>query len=102
IVPEKYCLYQNYPNPFNPSTKIMFDLPKNSFVKLTVFDILGKEVVTLVNERLNAGSYEIDWETNQNVSSTLSSGIYFYSIAVQSDKIKTGDFYKTKKMLLLK
>jgi len=102
IIPGDYQLYQNYPNPFNPSTKIRFDLPKNSFVKLMVFDILGKEVVTLVKEKLNAGSYEIDWGSNQDGSSTLSSGIYFYRIAVSSIKTESKDFYRTKKMLFMK
>lgn len=89
-VPNKYSITQNYPNPFNPTTKIKFELPKSSFTTLTVFDALGKEVATLVNEKLNAGSYEETWN-----ASDFSSGIYFY-------RINAGEFTETKKMILVK
>lgn len=89
-VPEAYKLGQNYPNPFNPSTTISFSIPKNQIVTLKVYDILGKEVATLVNSELNAGQY------NVNLNATnLGSGIYFYTI-------KAGDFTETKKMMLVK
>ena len=90
IIPENYKLYQNYPNPFNPVTKIKFDLPESGFVKLAVYDILGKEVSILVNEYLGSGSYTADLN-----ASILSSGIYFYTL-------QSGDFVTTKKMILTK
>lgn len=89
-IPSKYDLYQNYPNPFNPATNIKFDIVKNSFVRLQVFDVTGKLINTLVNEKLQAGRYEF----NMNAS-LLPSGVYFY-------KIEAGDFIQTRRMILLK
>jgi len=89
-VPGSYSLSQNYPNPFNPATKIRFNLPKNSEVKLSVFDMSGKEVSVIINSALNAGEYEADWNPTG-----FSSGIYFYTL-------KTADFSETKKMIFLK
>ena len=85
-----YFLNQNYPNPFNPVTNIRFDLPKNDFVTLKVFDILGREVTTLVNEKLSAGSYETKWD-----GSNYPSGVYFY-------KLVTGGYSYVKKMVFIK
>ncbi|MFA5403735.1 MAG: agmatine deiminase family protein [Ignavibacteria bacterium] len=90
-----YKLFQNYPNPFNPSTNIKFQIPRNSFVTLKIYDILGKEVATLVNENLQAGTYEIPFSISQFSGNRISSGLYFY-------KLKAGDFTETKKMLLVK
>jgi len=89
-IPNKFYLYQNYPNPFNPSTKIRFDLPKNSFVKINVYDITGKVVQELVNSVFQAGSYSADFD-----ASKYASGVYFY-------KIETADNVSIKKMILLK
>jgi hypothetical protein len=89
-VPTSFDLKQNYPNPFNPSTKINFSLPKNGNVKLTVFDITGKTVVTLVNSELQAGTYAADFD-----ASGLSSGVYLY-------RIEADNFVSTKKMTLIK
>lgn len=89
-LPDKFYLEQNYPNPFNPNTNIEFSLPKNSFVKLKVFDLLGREVANLVNENLSAGSYKYDFN-----ASALTSGIYFY-------KLETDNFSETRKMVLVK
>jgi hypothetical protein len=89
-LPENFSLSQNYPNPFNPATKIRFNLPKNSEVKLSVFDMSGKEVSVIINGSLNAGEYEADWNP-----ADLASGIYFYTL-------KTADFSETKKMIFLK
>ena len=88
--PEQFYLNQNFPNPFNPTTNIEFTLDKKQFVKLRVFDILGKEVATLFNENLSAGSYETDFE-----GSNLTSGVYFYIL-------ETGNHTEVKKMTLLK
>lgn len=90
IIPTKFAVYQNYPNPFNPTTNIKFDIPKNSFVSLKVFDVLGKEVAVLINEVRNAGSYSVDWS-----ASVYTSGVYFY-------KLESKDFTETKRMLLIK
>jgi hypothetical protein len=93
--PESYNLSQNYPNPFNPSTTIKYSIPASELVTLTVYDILGNEVATLVNEEKNAGNYQIDFNSHPGVSGNLTSGIYFY-------KLQAGKFIETKKMLLLK
>jgi hypothetical protein len=89
-IPNRYRLFQNYPNPFNPVTKIKFSVPKLNAVKLLIYDVLGKEIKTLVNEELKPGVYEIDFNASQ-----YSSGVYFY-------RLVTGDFEETKKMLLIK
>ena len=94
-IPENFVLFQNYPNPFNPVTKIKFDITQDvrrqtKDVKLIIFDILGKEVVTLMNEKLSAGSYEVEFD-----GSNLPSGIYFY-------RLETESFIKSKSMVLLK
>jgi Secretion system C-terminal sorting domain len=85
-----YKLDQNYPNPFNPSTKIRYIIPREEFVSLKVFDLLGNEIATLVNEEKNAGSYEVTF-----TATNISSGIYLYTL-------KTGEFYSAKKLILLK
>jgi len=102
IIPESFKLYQNYPNPFNPSTTIRFLLPTSSFIKLTVYNNLGKEIATLVNEELNAGSYGVIWPASVGTASNYPSGVYFYRIAIHSDKLFTKDFVDVKKMLLIK
>jgi len=89
-VPRMYVLSQNYPNPFNPSTTIEYQIPKQSFVTLKIFDLLGRQVATLVNEERHAGTYNVQWD-----ASRLSSGIYFY-------KFTAGGFVKTKKMVLMR
>jgi hypothetical protein len=88
--PSSYTLSQNYPNPFNPSTTISYALPKAGLVTLKIYDLLGREVSSLVNEFKQAGNYAVDFN-----ASNLSSGIYFYSI-------KSGDFTAVKKMTLIK
>ncbi|MBS1513806.1 MAG: T9SS type A sorting domain-containing protein [Bacteroidetes bacterium] len=89
-MPEKFSLYQNYPNPFNPNTVISFQLPVHSFVNIKVFDINGREVSELVNEKLSAGEYKINFN-----GALLSSGVYYY-------KMTTENFSETKKMILVK
>lgn len=89
-VPKDFKLVQNYPNPFNPTTTIIYDLPKESTVKLKVFNSIGKEIRTLVNERQNAGRYTIDFD-----GSNLSSGVYYYSLTA-------GEYREVRKMVLLK
>jgi hypothetical protein len=89
-IPTDYKLYQNYPNPFNPSTKIKYELPKSGYVKIIVYDNLGREVKVLVNQYQNAGYYEIQLSAGE-----LSSGVYYY-------KIQADNFSETKKFILLK
>ncbi len=91
VTPESFELSQNYPNPFNPSTVITYQLPENKFVSLKVFNILGKEVATLVNETQKVGKYSIKFEPSSN----LASGVYFY-------RLKAGDFTQTRKLILLR
>jgi len=89
-IPKNAALLQNYPNPFNPSTTIRYELPKSSMVRLSVYDILGREVSVLVNERKNVGSYEVKFD-----GKNLATGVYFY-------RLQAGDFTQTKRLLLLK
>jgi hypothetical protein len=86
----RFILEQNYPNPFNPSTTINYSVSSSEFVALKVYDVLGNEVATLVNEEKPVGSYEVNFDARG-----LSSGIYFY-------KLQSGNFIETKKMILLK
>lgn len=90
LTPDKYSLNQNYPNPFNPTTNILFAIPKNSNVTLKIFDMLGREVATLVNERLSPGTYSADWNAGG-----YPSGVYFY-------KLETEGYSEIKKMILTK
>ena len=89
-VPQQYVLHQNHPNPFNPITKISYQISELSFVTLTVYDVLGSEIITLVNEEKPLGNYEVEFG-----ATTLPSGIYFY-------KLQAGKFVETKKMVLMK
>jgi hypothetical protein len=89
-IPTKFTLYQNYPNPFNPSTTIEFDIPEKTNVKLVVYDILGREVETLIDKELEPGRYKLNF-----TATNLPSGVYFYTL-------KTSKFTKTNKMLLIK
>ncbi|QQS38205.1 MAG: T9SS type A sorting domain-containing protein [Ignavibacteriales bacterium] len=84
------ALQQNYPNPFNPTTNIQYSIPTDGLVSLIVFDLLGREVVTLVNESKTAGNYTVNFD-----ASTLASGTYIY-------QLRTGEFLSTKKMLMIK
>ncbi len=88
--PVRYNLSQNYPNPFNPTTTINYTVPKNNFVTIKVYDILGNEVTTLVNEEKNTGDYSVEFN-----GSNLASGIYFYSM-------HAGNYIETKKLILMK
>jgi hypothetical protein len=93
-----FKLEQNYPNPFNPKTNIQFTIPNNGFVSLKVFDLLGREITTIVNENLAHGIYERQWD-----ASKFASGIYFYRLVANAIPLgQTGSFIETKKLLLLK
>lgn len=90
LLPMVYALYQNYPNPFNPSTTIKYQLPVQTHVVLKLYDVLGREVATLVNEQQDAGYKTIQWN-----AAGLASGVYLYKLVAR-------DFVETKKLLLLK
>jgi hypothetical protein len=90
LLPDNSVLYQNYPNPFNPRTKLSFVISHLSLVTLKVYDVLGNEVASLINEKKPAGEYEIDFD-----ASDLTSGIYLY-------KLQTENYVETKKMILIK
>lgn len=90
VSPDEFNLSQNYPNPFNPATKIEFSIPNSSLVELTISDVLGRDIYTLVNEQLSAGNYSVNFN-----AANYPSGIYFY-------KIKAGNFTDTRKMILIK
>ncbi len=90
IIPNMFVLHQNYPNPFNPTTKIKYSIPVGSFVSIKVFDLLGREIITLVNEKKQQGTYQVEFD-----GKNLSNGIYYY-------RIITGDFTETKKFILMK
>lgn len=95
FVPGEFVLHQNYPNPFNPSTNIKFDVPKLSKISLKIFDVLGREIKTLVNEEMNPGVYRVEWNGLNNEMNKVSSGIYFV-------RLEADDFVSSKKMIFLK
>src|SRR4030095_4956555 len=89
-IPKEFNLYQNFPNPFNPNTKINFDLPKGSDVKIVIYDLLGRETAVIANEQLDAGKYSVDFD-----ASSFASGVYFY-------RITAGDYTNIRKMMIVK
>ncbi len=89
-IPSRFSLSQNYPNPFNPAANIKFQIPNAGFVNLKIYDALGREILTLVNEQLNPGIYEVGWN-----ASAYPSGVYYY-------KLISGSYSETKKMILIK
>lgn len=89
-IPKQFSLQQNYPNPFNPSTNIRYDVPKQSHVTISIFNILGEKILELVNEEKAAGSYEVTWNAHN-----LSNGVYVYTM-------RSGNFVDSKKLILLK
>ena len=94
-LPTEFGLDQNYPNPFNPTTRLSFALPTNAHVQLTVYNVLGQAVRTLVDEDMAAGTHEVTWNGRNGDGQQVSSGIYFY-------RINAGNFSATKKMMMLK
>lgn len=95
-IPAEYSLSQNYPNPFNPSTIISYSLPEATIVTLRIYDVLGREVKTLVSEQQAAGTYRVNWNGDNNLGSKVASGIYIYRI------VAGASYMQTKKMILLK
>jgi len=95
LVPEVFALHQNYPNPFNPITTIRYDLPENSFVNINIYDLLGRQVKTLVNQTQNAGFKSVQWNATNDNGKPVSAGVYLYQILA-------AEFVQTRKMVLLK
>jgi len=95
VLPSNVILNQNYPNPFNPISKIQYNLPKKDFVSITIYDVIGRHIKTLVATEKGPGLHSIHWDATNNVGQPVSAGVYLYSI-------QAGDFRQTKKMILLK
>jgi len=95
LLPEVFSLHQNYPNPFNPVTTLRYDLPENSLVNVTVYDMLGRQVKTLINQTQDAGYKSLIWDATNDYGKPVSAGIYLY-------QIQAGEYIQTKKMVLLK
>jgi len=93
--PDNFALYQNYPNPFNPSTTIKYQLAENNHVKLSIYDLLGNEVRTLINENQSKGIQSVNWNSNDNSGQPVSSGIYFYRIQIDNQM-------ECKKLILMR
>ena len=94
-VPKEYSLEQNYPNPFNPVTTIKFDLPRQTFVSLSIYNVLGQKIRSLINEVKSAGHHQVDWNGVDDKRQQVAGGIFFY-------QLKTDEYLGTKKMILLR
>ena len=94
-VPDIFSLHQNYPNPFNPTTTINYDLPDNAHVSIAIYDLMGKKVITLIDEPKTAGRRSVQWNATNDRGEPVSAGMYIYTI-------QAGEFRQTKKMVLLK
>jgi len=94
-MPDEFSLYQNYPNPFNPTTQIKYDLPEDALVNITIYDIMGRSIRSLVNSQQTAGYRSIQWNATNNLGEPVSAGMYIYTI-------QAGEFRQVKKMVLLK
>jgi len=95
VMPDQYMVYQNYPNPFTPVTTLRYDLPENSLVNITIYDMLGKQVTTLINKTQDAGNKSVIWDATNDYGKPVSAGIYLY-------QIRAGEYISTKKIVLLK
>jgi len=95
FTPKEFRLYDAYPNPFNPVTTVRYDLPKNSLVTITIYDMLGKKVKTLINQIQDAGHQYIIWDGTNTNGSSIGVGVYLYQIQIEH-------YTQTKKMVLLK
>jgi hypothetical protein len=95
MIPDVFALHQNYPNPFNPVTTLRYDLPENGHVNITIYDMLGRQVKTLINQTQDAGYRSVIWNATNDYGKPVSAGIYLY-------QIQTGEYIRTKKMVLLK
>jgi hypothetical protein len=94
-LPSTFSLSQNYPNPFNPSTTIEYEVPSESHVQINIYDILGRQINTIINENQSTGSHSILWQAIDEKGERLSDGVYFYQIIA-------GEYKRTMKMVILK
>ena len=95
LIPKSFALHQNYPNPFNPITTLRYDLPEDGYVYITIYDIMGREIRTLVNTTQDAGFKSVIWDATNDYGNPVSAGVYLY-------QIQAGEFVQTRKMVLLK
>ena len=95
ITPKEFALHQNYPNPFNPETNIRFDLAENTHASLSIFNLVGQKVATLINKTMDAGTYNVKWQGVNDNGSSLPTGMYIY-------ELKTSKFHSVKKLVLVK
>ena len=95
VIPLQYILNQNYPNPFNPVTTLRYDLPENAMINITIYDMLGSQVKTLINQTQDAGYRSVIWDATNDYGKPVSAGMYLY-------QIQAGEYISTKKMVLLK
>jgi len=95
VIPSTFTLHQNFPNPFNPITTLRYDLPSDAFVTISIYDMLGREVIELVSIAQHAGFKSIKWDATDSFGKQVSAGVYLY-------QIEAGDFVQTRKMVLLK
>jgi hypothetical protein len=95
LIPDVFALHQNYPNPFNPTTQIKYDLPEDAMVSITIYDIMGRSIRSLVNSKQTAGYLSIVWDATNNLGEPMSAGMYIYTI-------QAGSFRQVRKMILLK
>ena len=95
LIPNKFALHQNFPNPFNPTTAIRYDLPKEEYVNIVIFDVIGRNIRSLVNQKKNAGYHSIQWDAKNDLGEPVSAGMYIYII-------HAGEHRSVKKMVLLK
>ena len=95
VIPVKFAIHQNYPNPFNPITTLRYDLPEQTHVNITVYDMLGRKVMTILNEQQDPGYKSLIWDATNNYGKSVSAGIYLY-------RVQAGEYMQTKKMVLLK
>ena len=94
-IPDVYALQQNYPNPFNPITTLRYDLPEQANVNIIIYDMLGRQVKSLINQTQDAGFKSVIWNATNDYGKPVSAGVYLY-------KIQAGEFVQTRKMVLLK
>ena len=95
MIPDEFALHQNFPNPFNPTTSIRFDLPTQEKVNIIIFDVMGRNIRSLLNENRNAGYHNIQWDAKNDLGEHVSAGMYIYII-------QAGEHRSVKKMVLLK
>ena len=95
LLPNDYKVFQNYPNPFNPLTNIQYQMPKESYVNINIYDLKGKKIRNLLNNNQPGGYYSIVWDAKNDVGKPVSAGMYLY-------ELKVSDYRQIKKMILLK